>query len=214
MARSNGRGRFSGSRGGMEKSIAQDLMRQINTELAKQIRNAGVEICNGLSEAGPAWSGEFSASWDIVPAGGSPRQRRIPELSSVYEYTYRNFPLKIFEKALESRQATVFNIVNTAPHAAEALDMVEGNFYRPADPPIKNFVGEGFRPYDFAEGAQVEHYRYQLSQAPRYDAKGNPIEFDSAITAEKDWFPTYARGGGLQRDLARGMQIKTPGLSQ
>lgn len=202
--------RFKG--GGMEKSLAKDLMKQINKGLAQQIRNAGIEICNDLAEAGPAWSGRFSASWDIVPAGGSPRQRRVPELSSVYEYTYRNFPLKIFEKALESRKTTVFNIVNAAPYAAQALDMAEGNFYRPDGFPIKSFVEEGFRPYDFAEGAQVEHYRYQLSSGPRYDRDGNPKEPDSAITAEKDWFPTYAQGGGLQKSLTRGMQIKTPGL--
>ena len=204
--------RFKGKGGGMEKSLAKQLMKDINRELAKSIRNAGVQICNGLSEAGPAWSGRFSASWDIVPAGRSPRERRVPELNSVYEYSYRNFPLKIFEEALENKKTTVFNIVNTSPHAAQALDLAEGNFYRPDEFPIKRFVKEGFRPYDFAEGAQVEHYRYQLDQGRKYDRDGNPREPDSAITAEKDWFPTYSRGGGLQRDLNRGIKIRTPGL--
>jgi len=203
------------ARGGMEKSIAKELARGLAKEISKDVRNSAVEICNGLSEAGPAWSGRFSASWDVIPTGGTPRQRRIPELSTVYEYTYRNFPLKIFEPSILNmfmKGGTItWNIVNTADYAAQALDEAEGNFYRPNDFPIKPIIKEGFRPYDFAEGAQVEHLRWQISDGPRFDRDGNPMEPDSGITAEKDWFETYGLGGGLQKDLKRGMTIKVTG---
>lgn len=215
MARNARRGRFSGSRGGMEKSIAKELTKGMAREISKGVRNAAVEICNGLAEAGPAWSGRFSASWDVIPAGGTPRRRRIPELSSVYEYTYRNFPLRVFEPSIVNMLMKggkiTWEIVNTADYAAQALDEAEGNFYRPDDFPIKLIVKEGFRPYNFAEGYQEEHYRWQLSDGPRFDKDGNPVEPDSAITAEKDWLQTYGLGGGLQKDLKRGMTIKVTG---
>lgn len=198
-------------RGGMEKSIAKELMTGIAREVGKEIRNAGVEICNGLSAAGPAWSGRFSASWDIVPAGSSPRERRIGELFDTYEYSYKNFPLKIFEEAITSRSVTTFNIVNTAPYADQAIDAAEGFFQRPDSRPIKRFVEEGFRPYDYVEMQPIEHLRWQLDPGPRYDKNDQPLEPDSAITAERDWFSTYTLGGKLQRDLSRGMKIKTPG---
>lgn len=202
-------------RGGMEKSIAKELARGLAKEISKSVRNSAVEMCNGLSEAGPAWSGRFSASWDVIPAGGTPRQRRVPELSTVYEYTYRNFSLKIFEPSILNmfmKGGTVtWNIVNTADYAAQALDEAEGNFYRPNDFPIKPIIKEGFRPYDFADGAQVEHFRWQISDGPRFDKDGNPLEPDSGITAEKDWLQTYGLGGGLQKDLKRGMTIKVTG---
>lgn len=218
MARNPRRGRFSGSRGGMEKSIANQLAEGLAKEISKDIRNAAIEICNGLAEAGPAWSGRFSASWDVIPAGGTPRKRRIPELSTVYEYSFRNFPLTIFEPSvvdmLRNGGAITWNIVNTADYAAQALDETEGNFYRPDGFPIKPVVKEGFRPYNFAEGYQEEHYRWQLSDGPRLDSDGNPVEPDSEITAEKDWFETYGLGGGLQKDLKRGMRIEVIGSTR
>lgn len=176
--------------------------------MAKIVRNAGIEICNGLAEAGPAWSGRFSASWDIVPLGSAPRDRNVVELSAVYEYSYRNFPLRIFENAL-FKNITTFNIVNTAPYAAAALDIEEGNFTRGGKGfPIKPIIKEGFRPYDFAAGEQVEHFRWQLDSGPRYDKSGDPIEPNAGITAPKDWFDTYKAGGALQRDLGRGVNIR------
>lgn len=218
MPRNIRRGRFSGSRGGMEKSISQQLARGLARELSKTVRNTAVQICNGLSEAGPGWTGTFSASWDVIPSGGTPRQRRIPELFTVYEYTYRNFPLKIFEPsifdALIKSSGITWEIVNTTDYADQALDMSEGNFYRPNSFPVQQIVKEGFRPYNFADKYQEEHYRWQISDGPRFDSKGNPVEPDSAITAKADWFETYGLGGGLQRDMVRSMRIEVRGSAQ
>lgn len=184
---------------------------ELRRDIAKTIRNAGIEIVNGLAEAGPAWSGQFSASWHIVPAGSSPRERNVGELFDVYQYSYRNFQLKMFENAL-LKNVTAFNIVNTSPHAAQALDFSEGYFERATPHAIKPIIQEGFRPYDFVIEEQEIHYRYQLSPGPRFDSHGNEVEPDSGITAEKDWFETYTVGGGLQRDLSHGIQINITGL--
>ena len=46
-----------------------------------------------------------------------------------------------------------------------------------------------------------EHLRYEIS-----DVADNPDEeVTSQITAEKDWFPNYSKGGALNRDLKKGV---------
>lgn len=204
--------RFSGSRGGLEKSIARDLAGQLSKEVSKQVRNAGIEICNGLVEAGPVWSGRFSASWDITPQGTPPRTRKISTLSGPYQYTYRNFPLRIFQdtvlQSMLLSRPIVFQVVNTSPYAAIATDEEEGVFF-PVGRPIKTPVMRGWgRP-------EEPHLRFQIGINPRMSKSmtGQTIteEPNSSITARQYWFQTYSRGGGLQRDLGRGMSIAAIG---
>jgi len=174
--------------------IAKQIGRDINKKLAQAVQESAVEIANGLAEAGPAWTGTFSSAWDVVPAGeqGKPPRGR----GRVYRYDRRNFPVSRFQRSLE-RGNNRFEIVNTAPHAAIALDQEEDIFAPPADQPYP--VGDVVK---FGTGRpRGEHLRYEIS-----DVADNPDEeVTSQITAEKDWFPNYSKGGALNRDLKKGV---------
>jgi hypothetical protein len=174
--------------------IAKQIGRDINKKLAQAIQESAVEITNGLAEAGPAWTGTFSSAWDVVPAGGQGKPPRGG--GRVYRYDRRNFPVSRFQRSLE-RGNNRFEIVNTAPHAAIALDQEEDIFAPPADQPYP--VGDVVK---FGTGRpRGEHLRYEIS-----DVADNPDEeVTSQITAEKDWFPTYSAGGALSRDLRVGV---------
>lgn len=194
--------RFRG--GGQEKKIASALMKQLNKVAASAVQNAAVQITNGLVDAGPAWSGEFSASWDVVAIGDKPSQPR--GTGRIYRYDKRNFPLSRFEKALE-KGIKQFAIVNSSPHASIAIDSVESEFRHPNDEdPLKDPVEFGFRPKE-QNGDQIPSFRYDINLG--YDAGERP---DSMITAEADWLVTYALGGELNRDLGRGVSIGFNGI--
>lgn len=181
---------------GQLAGLARQVQRQLSPVIASGVREAGLQIVNELAQAGPAWSGKFSASWDVVPEGVAGKERE--STGSVYRYTRSNFPLKRFEDALNSRQGsdTVrFSIVNTAPHASIALDQEEGIFVRIGEP-IKPLVREGFRPWDGE--SQDLHFRWQVGDA----FTSRPP--NAGITAEKDWFQSYV-SAGLQRALGAGV---------
>jgi hypothetical protein len=172
-------------------SIARQLGKDINRKLAQAIQESAVEIANGLAGAGPAWTGEFSSAWDVVPVGQAGRPPRGK--GRVYKYDRRNFPLERFEKSLE-RKNNQFQVVNTAPHAGIAIDEVESLFAPPKEQPypIGDFVQYGTGRPD------QEHLRWQIANDP-----GKKIT--SQITAKQDWFPDYTKGGALKRDLKLGV---------
>jgi hypothetical protein len=178
-------------------SIAKQLNDQIYSKLGAAIQESAVEIANGLAQAGPAWSGEFSSAWDVVPAGESGKPPRAT--GRVYVYDKRNFPAERYKKALLNRKNR-FEIVNTAPHAAIALDQEESIFTRQGQPePVKPIIKEGFRPKS-GDGEQEPSLRPDV-------AMGYTNEKPNAgITAEQDWFNTYADGGQLTRDLRVGAE--------
>ena len=174
--------------------VAKQIGRDINKKLAQAVQESAVEITNGLAEAGPAWTGTFSSAWDVVPAGGQGRPPRGG--NGVYKYTRRNFPTSRFEKSLE-RGNNRFEIVNTAPHAAIALDQEESTFRRIGEP-VKPLVKEGFRPKS-GDGEQEPHFRADVAMGYTQE------EPNAGATAEHDWFPTYSAGGALSRDLRVGV---------
>ena len=178
-------------------NIAKAITKQLNRQLAETVQNAAVEITNGLAEAGPAWSGAFSSAWDVVAPGQVGRGVRAT--GRVYTYTKRNFPLSRFEKSIELGRAR-FEIINSAPHASIALDLEEGIFQAIGEP-IKPKIEEGFRPRS-GDSEQDLHLRWQVGTG--YTSE----EPNASITAPKDWYITYAQGGGLQRDLAKGVSIR------
>ena len=183
------------SRGQLRGLAKQLWQEQLSPVIASGVREAGLQIVNELAQAGPAWSGKFSASWDIVPEGGTGRQRE--STGSIYRYTRSNFPLRRFENALNSRQGsnTVrFSIVNTAPHASIALDQEEGYFYRPSLDPIK------INTIELGEERVQPSMRYETG--PRF--RGDLEDAPASRTAEPDWFQNYV-SSALQRALGVGV---------
>lgn len=179
-----------------EKSIANQIRRDAEKKLARGIQEFAVKSMNTLAQEGPAWTGEFSASWGFAPEG------RVPQTpgttGKIYKYTKNDVPVRDVERFIRDG-VTRFNIVNTAPHAGIATDQEEGKFMPPAEhpAPIGDVVKFGTgRPRD-------EHLRWQITDVA--DRPGEDVT--SQITAEKDWFSTYVQGGGLQQDLSTGFSF-------
>ena len=158
------------------------LVKDIEEATINAARTACVEIMNGLVEAGPGYSGEFSSAWYAVEQGQSPGKPRSNQ--GLYQYDLRNVPKTKFKSS-----GVWFQIVNGADHAAEAMDLVEGKFIsqlpkRPIkDPPVN-------------EGRRFGARRGQVTSG----------DGDAISTAPLDWWPTYNVGGSLSKDLARGVQ--------
>lgn len=177
-------------RSAIARRQTEEFEAQIQDSLARGIQNFAVRSMNSLAEKGPAWTGEFSASWGFAPAGRTPNTPGTT--GRIYKYTKNDVPVrdvKTFIKEGISR----FSIVNTSPHAAIATDEEESIFFPPKYQrnPIKTPVELGTkRPDDV-------HLRYQIAYR-----EGDKIT--SQITAERDWFTTYLKAGGLQEDLTTG----------
>lgn len=156
------------------------LVKDLEDATVNAARQACVEIMNGLVEAGPAFSGEFSSAWYAVEKGqsaGGPRST-----NGLYKYTLRNVPKTRFKTA-----GVWFQIVNGADHADEAMDLVPYTY--------EDFSGEAIKP-------QKRGYR------PEGNTRGDLVlgKGPNTRTAPQDWWPTYNVGGSLSKDLAKGVQ--------
>lgn len=173
----------------LEKSQAAELKKELLRRAARGIQEFAIESMNTLAQEGPAWSGEFSASWGFAPEGRTPQTPGTT--GRIYKYSKNDVPIRDVEGYWKDGIRR-FSIVNTAEHASIAIDE-EDSMFKPVGVPIKEPVAEGYgRPDD-------THLRYQI---------GNKIpegeEPNSFITAEPDWFTTYLLAGGLQKDLRAG----------
>lgn len=184
-----------------DTGLARDLQGQINKAVAKAVQQVAVEVANGLAQAGPAWSGSFSSAWDVVIPGGTASPPR--KEGSVYIYNKRNFPLSRYERILNSSigssDVIKFEITNSSPYADIAIDEEEGIFY-PVGLPVKPIIKRGFRPKD-ADGTQDLNFRPDISVGY---TREKPT---ASITAPRFWFQTYTRGGQLQLNLRKGVEI-------
>lgn len=177
--------------------LARQVQKDLTPVIARGVRDAAVEIVNGLVDAGPGWSGEFSRSWYVAAPGETPPSGDRGG-NDIYEYSYRNFQLRKFERALDRGGRSIrFEIVNTAPHADIAIDAEEATFY-PVGQPLKPQIEGGPRPGDM--DGQQPHLRYQIGSL------GYGEEASSSITAPQDWFETYVKSV-MQSDLARGFRF-------
>jgi hypothetical protein len=177
--------------------LAKRVQRDLTPVISRGIRDAAVEIVNGLVDAGPGWSGEFSRSWYVVAPGETPPSGGRGG-DDIYEYTYRNFQLRKFERALDRGGRSIkFEIINTAPHADIAIDAEEGTFYQIGQP-LKPQTEGGRRPG--GPDGQEPHLRYQIAYL------GYGEEASSSTTAPQDWFETYVKSV-MQSDLARGFRF-------
>lgn len=165
-------------------SIGDDFKKAV----IRGVREAAVEIMNGLVEAGPAYTGEFSSAWYVVPKGGSPGGPRRPNGGSIYKYDLRNVP----EARL--KDGILFQIVNGHPMAAVIQDLEEGLFVTQYDKngdiaiPLKTPVDVG---------------RRNRNPGMRGDVSSG--EGFAISTAPQDWYTTYSSGGRLDFDLRRGV---------
>ena len=176
-----------------QKGIAAELKRDLDRELAGGIQGFAIKSMNTLAEKGPAWTGEFSASWGFAPAGRTPNTPGTT--GRIYRYTKNDVPIRDIERFIRDG-VTKFNILNTSPHAAIAVDEEEGVFERPSYHP---------RPID-------EDRWVHGDAQPRPGSRPvigqivdeNDPDANSSRTAPPDWFVNYLKGGGLQNDLKTG----------
>lgn len=170
----------------MAKSF-KDLVNDMKEVVNNAARNAAVEIMNGLVEAGPAYSGQFSSAWYAVEPGQAPGGPRSAG-GHTYKYDLRNVPQARF------RSGTYYEIVNGTDYAAQALDLEEGVFRTQYDSdgnildPVKDPIAVGTR-----TGAK----RGQVSSGAGF----------AVSTAPLDWYVTYTSGGAMQRDLGNGVRL-------
>jgi hypothetical protein len=181
-----------------EKRKAEELVKKLKTQLAKGIQGFAVKSMNSLAQAGPAWTGEFSASWGFAPAGVTPSTPG--STGEIYRYTKNDVTLRDVTAYLKDGRDR-FVIVNTSEHAALATDEEEGYFFPSTPLPIKPPVEEGWGRPD------TPHLRFQIRSSPKMD-KGTEgyEEPTSMITAEKYWYQKYTKGGELQNDLNIGFK--------
>jgi hypothetical protein len=176
-----------------KKSAANELRRQINRKLADGIQGAAIQIMNGLAEAGPAWSGEFSASWRFVPEGqssGGPGPS-----GSVYQYSKKDIRVTTVERYINIGTER-FELINTSEHANIAIDVEESTFVQVGDP-VKPNTFTGWRPAN-------PHLRGDLDSAGFGDGTAG------TATAPLDWYITYTQGG-LPVDLRKGFSANFRG---
>lgn len=196
------------------KRAEEEYAGQLRREIGRALQAAAIETMNGLSNAGPAWSGQFSASWRFVPEGASGGEPG-PE-GSVYRYTKNDLTITTVERYMKGgrtgpstklAEVTKFQIVNTAQHANLAIEGEVGNFRRDIaqskgwPEPLKD--PSRVSPYGLGLERDNPGYRYEIG--PEFNGSFN--ESGSSMTAEQDWYITYTRGGKLDFDLKRGFEI-------
>lgn len=158
------------------RKLSPDLRKLVNTVT----RSAAVEIMNDLAEAGPEWSGEFQDSWIAIPIGTG----ASGSTGGGYPYALNDVP-RLSTSIKETARAKKFEIVNTQPYAAYALDLEEG-VSRGIGNPVGDVVATGSRPVPGFRG----------------DVSGDG---EARSTAPLDWYRTYLNGGGAQKALRRGV---------
>lgn len=154
------------------------LVKDIEETTLRAAREACVEIMNGLVKAGPAHTGEFSSAWYAVPKGVSPGAPR--KSSGLYKYDLRNVPKANF------KEGGIYRIVNTAPHADEAMDLAPHTYEEFEDvKPLKPRI-----------------YGFREDNATRGDVNGG--FGPNWRTAPADWWPTFNSGGMLSKLTKKG----------
>jgi hypothetical protein len=188
----------------IKNSMAAEMKRDIQRSLARGIQGFAIKSMNSLAERGPAWTGEFSASWGFAPRGTTPWTPGTT--GRIYKYTGNDVPVRYVERYL-SDGITRFNIVNTTDYAAQAIDEAPGKFFRRPDHPEPIQQKQS----DWVHGDAMPRpaMRQNIGNIVSRD---DPDE-NSSRTAPPDWFIRYALEGHLQKDLSAGFTFdKSVGL--
>lgn len=162
---------------------------------------AAEKIVTQLQEAGPAWTGLYSNSWQIEIEGdkstgtrreGNPQPVKAPMLSA-------NAINKISKKS--ESIITISNLARSRPYAQ---DEVTGRFRR-GRVEIKNKTIGNEPRYSTGKAKQRKPGNIASSGrkfvSKRGDIGGGNPSFESSRTAKLDWFKTFAKGGQLEKEV-------------
>lgn len=174
-----------------EKSIANQIKKDLEKKLARGVQEFAVRSMNSLAQLGPAWTGEFSASWGFAPQGRVPQTPGIT--GRIYKYTKNDVPIRDVQRFIIDG-VTRFSIVNTSPHAAIAIDEEMSVFKNDGKTPLKE--------QEFGVGRDQPSFRYDIGSIV-----GSESNSSASRTAEPDWYTTYLLGGNLQKDLSAGFSF-------
>lgn len=146
---------------------------------------AAEKIVQDLQDRGPAWTGEFSNSWQIEgPQGqlakgdgqeGKARPVKLPGLLFTGPQAAR-----VLLRTIGAKDKVVFRISNFSRHADQARDLAPFNPEKPTTDNLKPILKTGTR----APGAR------------RGDLQGTG---GNRITAPLDWYSTYVGGGFMDK---------------
>jgi len=165
-------------------NLLTELDRVAATTVYNGPKRAAERIVRDLQEKGPAWTGEFSNSWQVATptaivggtgASGQPARLVVPPLTG-----------RQVTRSLLSKDKLVFTISNFAPHADIATDVAPGVFINPGTEPIK--------PVD-KTGTRKKGIRGLL-----VGTGGN------RRTAPLDWFSIYVKGGSVDKTIEVAMR--------
>lgn len=155
------------------------LVKDIEEATLKGAQEACVQIMNGLSKAGPAYTGRFSSAWYALPRGGTVGGAR--STNKIYVYDKRNVPLARFQ------EGTWYYITNGMDYADEAMDLVP-------------YVYEKF-------DRQAPLKKQTRGDRPEGGTRGEVAGRGSnTSTAPMDWWSRYNAAGQLDADLAQGFR--------
>lgn len=173
------------------------LVKDLDRVAASLVFSGPIKACIGivddLQQVGPSWSGKFSNSWKIkTPSrlftcpspgvGGEPRHIQRPTISG--------------REAVSSeflKDSIVFEIFNDSPKKGFAMDQQLGWFRRDFRWGLEPQTQKGKNSLALvSSGRQNPSLRGNIGGGP------GPL---SSRTAPLDWFPTYMRGGQLNRAI-------------
>jgi hypothetical protein len=177
-------------RRGRKRKAGDKPWSEVSTAVRNRINNAARQaaaaVMNDLAEKGPAYSGEFRDSWRVNAVTGGLGQ----VTPNGYPYTTRDVP-KLDTKARTLEVVKVFEIVNTAPYALYAMDIIPGTWRKP----------KGSEPIGGIEFG-IERGKRQWGESFRGDVDLSK-DGTAVTTAEKDWYENYVRGGGLSANFKK-----------
>lgn len=167
-------------------NILKELDRVAATTVYNGPKRAAEKIVRDLQERGPAWTGKFSNSWQVVTptsvkggtgAPGRPVPLVIPPLTG-----------QQVTRSLLTKNKVVFTISNFSSYAGIATDMEPGTFINPGTDPIK--------PVDKTGKRQKGIRGLLVGQG------GN------RRTAPLDWFSIYLKAGAIDKAIQVAMQTR------
>lgn len=168
-----------------------EVPERIRTDINLNTRRAAAVVMNALAEKGPRYSGNFINEWKAVSLTGTGTTE-----GASYPYQTADIPqLKITAQSMN--KVRVLSIFNTSEYAAEAMDLVTGEWRKPPEEPLG--------------GIEFGVLRGKRANSPSFRWEVKPGDGGSDVsTAEQDWYENYVRGGGLSADFRKSFEFQRP----